>query len=1260
MFSKKRLTALLTVLLLVSVFALLTACAGGGTDNGDKDDCTHESYGEWQLTKSPTCKEVGKRTRVCDGCGKTEEENVPVVAHSFEQYDSDNNATCKDGTKSAYCKFGCGATDTVVDVGSGTGLHDGGIATCYSAPICNLCGSPYGYKVNHGFENYVSNKNATCTVDGTETAYCKYNCGTSDTRTEVGSAGHKGGTATCTVKAKCEVCFERYGSLSGHSFKDYVYNNDATCGDGTETATCSNSGCNEKHTRTKVGSGSGKHTGGEEKCGFLKVCDVCDSPYGLIVQHIFENYVSDNNATCKDGTKTAKCERDGCEETKTVTEVGSAGNNHAYELVGITPVSCTSPSVKNEKCSLCGKENEVTLAPATGHSLMTFSEVSRTPVSGKDCTYSVVFSGKCINCGEADASTTEEKVIHNEKVNVTAPATCQAAGEKTYKCQSCNAPARTESYTDVNAHTWEADGDPVSGVQVYVCTVPNCDAEKSVIETTENTYTANTSALSVSEVKLAGISLKLDSATVGQLGQADVTLKAAEIGSGERNTLLTKLTSDQKVALKDKPVYDFSMTSGGTAVSEFNGKIRVTVPYRIQTGDDPECVIVWFITDDGKVEQIAATYSNGYATFETDHFSKYAVTSTTPENACAVNGHSYRENGDPVLPTCTSIGYTVLSCTRCGQTAQGSMLPALGHKYGTEPAYTAPTCFTTGKYVYTCTVSGCGHVQELVIPTSHNFETVAYKSANCMEDGYCKDKCTDCGFMREFEYKKDPLNHDYVRDARLAYGATSCADGVELFTSCKVKGCDYYAHTAYIYTHDPLYNHKEDYVLGAEIQEIDLCEYLPMDDMSIYGSFSLKLNVTQSECACGKTVACVEFFDESGIFNLSGVRIDSYSFSGSVNTDPFLYTSMPMGPYAPTVCIMVVNTVEQNGCNKEYGVEVYIDYKEADGSFAKKLSFDMGSEPSHNTYQSVELKYEGTKCDDGVIITTACRDCGAVIGTAVTTPNAGKHYYICDRLPYKLNTENSSLGHEARFDEYVCACGSREYRLVAPQCSFVKVEGTENEYACSCGHRYKEVITEERQSDCITVRKQSVRFDYDSETGTYTGVQPLPAYVYTQYHFLTAKTEYSNVRGCKADITTTYACECGYVRPGVSYEYDGSIHEYVTTKTVMPDGSKVSITKCKKCDYEEVIVSDPNDYVMYSYTVYTDCDTSVKIRQSHTYGFFNGNSLMLTSKLEVLTDNGTGDWQTSVYFYKTDEYGNIITVIYTVDSLGNSSYEQRY
>ena len=51
---------------------------------------------------------------------------------------------------------------------------------------------------------------------------------------------------------------------------------------------------------------------------------------GNALGHEFTNYVSDNNATCtKDGTKTAVCDRDGCNEKDTVTDVGSA-KGHTY------------------------------------------------------------------------------------------------------------------------------------------------------------------------------------------------------------------------------------------------------------------------------------------------------------------------------------------------------------------------------------------------------------------------------------------------------------------------------------------------------------------------------------------------------------------------------------------------------------------------------------------------------------------------------------------------------------------------------------------------------------------------------------------------------------------------------------------------------------------------------------------------------------------------------------------------------------------
>ena len=64
---------------------------------------------------------------------------------------------------------------------------------------------------------------------------------------------HKGGIATCTEAATCDVCGTKYGESLGHSFKNYVYNNDADCvNDGSETAICEN-GCGEADTRVLSG-----------------------------------------------------------------------------------------------------------------------------------------------------------------------------------------------------------------------------------------------------------------------------------------------------------------------------------------------------------------------------------------------------------------------------------------------------------------------------------------------------------------------------------------------------------------------------------------------------------------------------------------------------------------------------------------------------------------------------------------------------------------------------------------------------------------------------------------------------------------------------------------------------------------------------------------------------------------------------------------------------------------------------------------------
>ena len=116
---------------------------------------------------------------------------------------------------------------------------------------------------------------------------------------------YKATDATCTEAAtyyySCE-CGEKVaetftsGNALGHSFTNYVSDNNATCTqDGTKTAKCDR--CNETDTIPDENSKLG---------------------------HEFTDYVSDNNATYKkDGTKTAHCNRNGCTATDTIPDENS-------------------------------------------------------------------------------------------------------------------------------------------------------------------------------------------------------------------------------------------------------------------------------------------------------------------------------------------------------------------------------------------------------------------------------------------------------------------------------------------------------------------------------------------------------------------------------------------------------------------------------------------------------------------------------------------------------------------------------------------------------------------------------------------------------------------------------------------------------------------------------------------------------------------------------------------------------------------------
>ncbi len=278
----------------------------------------------------PTCSSYGREAYTyCSSCKKIfsgSDSKIPMLDHKPGDWYLAKNPTCTE--KGENCKK-CTVCKNIVQRDPIAALgHDMSAATCTEPSTCkrNLCNHTEGKPIGHDFINYVSNNNATCTADGTETGKCS-RCHISDTKTAVGTKlGHDMSAATCTEPSTCkrQGCNHTEGKPLGHDFTNYISNDDSTCiTDGTETGKCSR--CDTKNTRVDT-----------------------DSKLG----HSFTCYISDNNATCtKDGTKTAKCDR--CDVRDTKADVNSKLGHDTMHCEGKTPTCQEGGWEPYERCTRC-------------------------------------------------------------------------------------------------------------------------------------------------------------------------------------------------------------------------------------------------------------------------------------------------------------------------------------------------------------------------------------------------------------------------------------------------------------------------------------------------------------------------------------------------------------------------------------------------------------------------------------------------------------------------------------------------------------------------------------------------------------------------------------------------------------------------------------------------------------------------------------------------------------------------------------------
>ena len=296
---------------------------------------------------------------------------------------------------------------------------------------------------------------------------------------------HSGGEATCTEKAKCEICGAEYGETKPHSYAyikapEYL-KSAATCtAKAVYYTSCTECGLSSKGTADEatfeygdalghkygewVSNGDGTHTrvcvndsthtetkdchGGKATCTAKAICEDCGAEYGEMTAHAFTAKTASDKYLKSAATCTAKavyytsCAECGLSskgtDSEAVFEYGDFG--HKFTQWKGTDANCTENGYKERHCTECGYKQTQTIK-AKGHQ---FGE------------WKVIKKAGCLTDGEQTAECTvcnhkETKAIaatgHKYDTSTVDP-TYSEKGYTLYKCRLCGSSYKS-NFTDI-------------------------------------------------------------------------------------------------------------------------------------------------------------------------------------------------------------------------------------------------------------------------------------------------------------------------------------------------------------------------------------------------------------------------------------------------------------------------------------------------------------------------------------------------------------------------------------------------------------------------------------------------------------------------------------------------------------------------------------------------------------------------------------------------------------------------------------------
>lgn len=412
-------------------------CGGTKIEEVDPDEHT---WGEWTVTKQPTCTETGAREHTCSDCGLTLEEILPANGHSYGAWSTTKQPTCgEEGARERTCAV-CGYTQTGRLPATGEHTYNAWVvfkeATCTEEGerrrTCTECGQTWaapieklGHDPSPDWKSDEEDHWHECELCGTrlDEAAHTWDGGKTTVVPTPDNTGLK--VYTCT---ECGATREEVLPVTEHLWGDWTVTKQPTCTQtGLREHTCLD--CGKKETEIIPANGH-TYTGWRSDADeHWHICSVCGVTFGR-EEHTWNSGTVTKAPTCTEtGTRTYTCTK--CEATKTET-VEALG--HSWGAWTTTKeATCTETGVREHTCTVCGTKKTESI-PTIEHSWDN-GTVTKQPT----CTQTGV---KTYTCTECKATKTESvaKIAHDfeEKFD---------ASNHWEECSMCHAKRSTQAHS---------------------------------------------------------------------------------------------------------------------------------------------------------------------------------------------------------------------------------------------------------------------------------------------------------------------------------------------------------------------------------------------------------------------------------------------------------------------------------------------------------------------------------------------------------------------------------------------------------------------------------------------------------------------------------------------------------------------------------------------------------------------------------------------------------------------------------------------